>query len=84
MRWLGCLSAASLVRYSGHEELDEVAREKEVWASLLKLLPQPVPGQAEENEWLDGWMNLNEMTYFLTINGCNKVLRSRTDSIRLS
>ena len=42
-----------LVRCSGHvppvgdlrEELDEVAGEKEVWASLLRLLPpRPDPG----------------------------------------
>ncbi|PWA24146.1 hypothetical protein CCH79_00020652, partial [Gambusia affinis] len=40
------------------EELEEVAGEREDWASLLKLLPpRPDPGQAEEDGWMDGWMD---------------------------
>ena len=38
------------------EELDEVAVEKEVWASLIRLLQLwPDPGWAVENGWIDGW-----------------------------
>lgn len=38
------------------EEPDEVAREREVWASLLRLLlPRPHPGQAVEDGRTDGW-----------------------------
>ncbi|XDV53670.1 hypothetical protein PO909_022108 [Leuciscus waleckii] len=38
------------------EELEEVSREREVWASLLRLLPpRSGPGQAEDDGWRDGW-----------------------------
>ncbi|KAI3351881.1 hypothetical protein L3Q82_020710, partial [Scortum barcoo] len=39
------------------EELEEVSGVREVWASLLRLLltPDPVPDQADENGWMDGW-----------------------------
>ncbi|XP_061625696.1 probable ATP-dependent RNA helicase DDX17 isoform X2 [Phyllopteryx taeniolatus] len=45
------------------EELDVVAGEREVWASLLKLLP-PRPdlvagAVAVENGWMEGWMDFN-------------------------
>ncbi|KAI3370457.1 hypothetical protein L3Q82_025220 [Scortum barcoo] len=38
------------------EELEEVSGVREVWSSLLRLLPlcDPVPDQADENGWLDG------------------------------
>ncbi|KAI3355940.1 hypothetical protein L3Q82_004487 [Scortum barcoo] len=39
------------------EELEEVSGVREVWASLLRLLPpRPGPGldQADENGWMDG------------------------------
>lgn len=36
------------------DELEEVTRMREVWASLLKLLPlQPEPVQGLENGWKD-------------------------------
>ncbi|KAI3375665.1 hypothetical protein L3Q82_003973 [Scortum barcoo] len=39
------------------EELEEVSGVREVWASLLRLLPphDPVPDQAVEDGWMDGW-----------------------------
>ncbi|KAI3364646.1 hypothetical protein L3Q82_011430 [Scortum barcoo] len=42
------------------EELEEVSGVREVWASLLRLLPpcDPVPDQADENGWMDGWMDV--------------------------
>ncbi|KAK7921963.1 hypothetical protein WMY93_008865 [Mugilogobius chulae] len=37
------------------EELEEVCMDREVWASLLRLLPRdPTPDKAEENGWMDG------------------------------
>ena len=38
------------------EELDEVAGERKVWASLLRLLPpRPDPDKRQK---MDGWMDL--------------------------
>ncbi|KAI3354215.1 hypothetical protein L3Q82_018755, partial [Scortum barcoo] len=40
------------------EELEEVSGVREVWASLLRLLPphDPVPDQADDEDgWMDGW-----------------------------
>ncbi|KAI3356639.1 hypothetical protein L3Q82_017837 [Scortum barcoo] len=41
------------------EELEEVSGVREVWASLLRLLPPrpgPAPDKADEDGWMDGWM----------------------------
>ncbi|KAI3366585.1 hypothetical protein L3Q82_009201 [Scortum barcoo] len=41
------------------EELEEVSGVREVWASLLRLLPlRPAPDKADEDGWMDGWMRL--------------------------
>ncbi|KAI3366892.1 hypothetical protein L3Q82_009535 [Scortum barcoo] len=39
------------------EELEEVSGVREVWASLLRLLPpcDPAPDKADEDGWMDGW-----------------------------
>jgi len=34
------------------EELEEVAGDRDVWVSLLKLLA--IPGEAVDNRWMDG------------------------------
>ncbi|KAI3366513.1 hypothetical protein L3Q82_000647 [Scortum barcoo] len=49
--WPGNASGSPL------EELEEVSGVREVWASLLRLLPpcDPVPDQADENGWMDGY-----------------------------
>ena len=40
------------------EELGEVSGVREVWVSLLRQMPpRPGPGQAEENGWVNGWMD---------------------------
>ncbi|KAK0134956.1 hypothetical protein N1851_029236 [Merluccius polli] len=40
------------------EELDEVAGEREVWASLLRLLPPATQPQISRKK-MDGWMENN-------------------------
>ncbi|KAI3368383.1 hypothetical protein L3Q82_008085 [Scortum barcoo] len=44
------------------EELEEVSGVREVWASLLRLLPphDPVPDQADEDGWMDGFHLYNK------------------------
>lgn len=40
------------------EELEEVARGREDWASLLRLLPRPTVGKRKKMDgWKDGRMN---------------------------
>jgi len=38
------------------EELEEVAGDRDVWVSLLKLLPPRPPGEAADDGWMDGWI----------------------------
>ena len=53
------------------EELDEVAEGREVWASLLRLLPHDpaIDKRWRMDGWMDGWMDGQhcELTLFLLI-----------------
>ncbi|KAI3362615.1 hypothetical protein L3Q82_001628 [Scortum barcoo] len=52
-----CLSAGLGTPRGPPEELEEVSGVREVWASLLRLLPlRPGPG-SREARWMDGWMD---------------------------
>ncbi|KAI3376690.1 hypothetical protein L3Q82_017115 [Scortum barcoo] len=44
------------------EELEEVSGVREVWASLLRLLP-PRPGPGSKRMKMDGWMDLHKFMY---------------------
>ena len=39
------------------EELEEVARDRDVWVSLLKLLPPRPDPRTSGRWWMDGWMD---------------------------
>ncbi|KAI3361009.1 hypothetical protein L3Q82_012904, partial [Scortum barcoo] len=51
------------------EELEEVSGVREVWASLLRLLPpcDPVPDQADEDGWMDGCFDFDQWEEWLGI-----------------
>ncbi len=58
-RWRDCIFALSCecLRIP-QSELVDVAREREEWGPLLKLLPlRPKPRKAVDNGWMDGWMD---------------------------
>ncbi|KAI3369575.1 hypothetical protein L3Q82_024384 [Scortum barcoo] len=59
------------------EELEEVSGVREVWASLLRLLPpcDPVPDQADEDGWMDGCpeVDVSGLTVKIKKIGCNAV-----------
>ncbi|KAI3352040.1 hypothetical protein L3Q82_020857 [Scortum barcoo] len=60
------------------EELEEVSGVREVWASLLRLLPprNPVPDQADEN----GWMDIRQVLYqHQHIPSCPELLENLSD-----
>ena len=49
-----CLSAGPRERLGvPPEELEEVAGDRDVWVSLLKLLPPRTPGETVDDGWMD-------------------------------
>ena len=54
------------------EELEEVARDRDVWVSLLKVLPcDPIPGEAAD----DGWMEILILMFVVTLNPWSNTLQ---------
>ncbi|TWW77310.1 Proton-coupled folate transporter Heme carrier protein 1 PCFT/HCP1 [Takifugu flavidus] len=52
-----CLSTGLGTPGDPSDELEEVAGEREVWASLLRLLPAPATRpRISGREWMDGWI----------------------------
>ncbi|KAK0149127.1 LINE-1 reverse transcriptase [Merluccius polli] len=56
-RWRDYVSRLAWERLGiPQEELAEVAGEREVWASLLRLLPPPTRPRISGRRWMDGWI----------------------------
>ena len=52
---------------SPQEELESVAKERDVWVSLLDLFPVPYP-QIKERKWMDGTSYMNmDINHFVEL-----------------
>ncbi len=63
-RWRNYVSRLAWERIGvPQEELEEVSREREIWASLLRLLPPP---RISGRRWIDGWIYIYIYIYIYT------------------